>query len=494
MRRSGVLMHISSLPSPYGIGTLGKAAYDFVDFLWEAKQKYWQVLPVNPTGYGDSPYQSFSVFAGNPYFIDLELLQQEGLLLEEEIQQCDFGGSEHYVDYEKMYISRYHLLKLAFSRSHLKENLEYQQFLEENRFWLDDYACYMAIKERFGNQCWLSWDEGIATRFPMAMKIYQQVCSKQIRFQKFMQFYFYRQWKALKQYANEKGILLIGDMPIYVALDSSDVWANPELFQLDQKTKRPIQVAGCPPDGFSPTGQLWGNPLYHWDAMKQNGYQWWIQRTAMASKLFDVIRIDHFRGFDEYYAIPYGDKTAENGHWEQGPGYELFQEIEKALGKQHIIAENLGFLTPSVFELLEKCGFPGMKVLEFAFNPWEDNMYLPHNCGKDSVVYTGTHDNDTVRGWADCMPQNQVEYAMDYLNVTQKDQLPWAFIRAAWGTASQLAIAPMQDILELNNDAKMNTPSTLGWNWKWRMDRHAITPELAHRLRRITEIYQRAAY
>ena len=283
-------------------------------------------------------------------------------------------------------------------------------------------------------------------------------------------------------------------MPIYVALDSSDVWANPELFQLDQKTKRPIQVAGCPPDGFSPTGQLWGNPLYHWDAMKQNGYQWWIQRTAMASKLFDVIRIDHFRGFDEYYAIPYGDKTAENGHWEQGPGYELFQEIEKALGKQHIIAENLGFLTPSVFGLLEKCGFPGMKVLEFAFNPWEDNMYLPHNCGKDSVVYTGTHDNDTVRGWADCMPQNQVEYARDYLNVTQKDQLPWAFIRAAWGTASQLAIAPMQDILELNNDAKMNTPSTLGWNWKWRMDRHAITPELAHRLRRITEIYQRAAY
>lgn len=490
MRSSGVLLHISSLPSTHGIGTLGRDAYGFVDFLSESNQRYWQILPVNPTGYGDSPYQSVSVFAGNPYFIDLDFLCDDGLLSYDEIDSVDFGSDEQYIDFEKIYYSRLTLLKAAYSRFDTNDE-DFQKFVERNMFWLDNYALFMAIKDQFNHASWLEWDESFLKRDASALECFSNEHQYEINYYKFIQYSFFDQWKKLKEYANSKRVKIIGDIPIYVAQDSADVWANTSMFQLDYNTMYPTHVAGCPPDYFCEDGQLWGNPLYNWKAMKQDGYSWWIQRMKLSAEIFDVVRIDHFRGFDSYYAIPYGNSTARFGTWEEGPKEQLFKAIESSLGHVEIIAENLGHLSASVFELLEKCGYPGMSVLQFAFSPEEDSIYLPHNCVRNSVIYPGTHDNDTVLGWADTTAESQVHYAMEYLGVSDKWQLPWAFIKAAWASPADTAIVQMQDILELGSCARMNTPSTLGLNWKWRMLPKILSGDLRERLRDMTRIYQR---
>ena len=410
MRASGILLPVSSIPSAYGSGSFSKEAYEFVDFLEKAGQSYWQILPLGPTGYGDSPYQSFSTFAGNPYYIDFEELIEEGLLTKEQCEECDWGGSEAYVDYEKIYKSRFRVLKEAFDNSRLEDNEDFQAFVAENAFWLSDYSLYMAVKDSYKGKSWSEWDGDIRLRKPEAIEKYAEKLKEEILFYEFQQYLFDTQWRKLKKYANDKGVKIIGDIPIYVALDSADTWANPELFQLDEN-RRPTGVAGCPPDAFSATGQLWGNPLYKWDYHKETEYAWWIQRISYCYKLYDVVRIDHFRGFDEYYNIPFGDTTAEFGRWEKGPGYDLFKVMKKKIGNKPVIAEDLGFLTPTVNQLLKKSSYPGMKVLQFAFDSREESDYLPHNYTANSVVYTGTHDNDTTVGWYQTISRRDRSFA-----------------------------------------------------------------------------------
>ena len=492
MRASGVLLPVSSIPSKYGIGTFSKEAYEFVDFLALAGQSYWQILPLGPTGYGDSPYQSFSTFAGNPYYIDLEELIEEGYLTEKDCSACDWGDQEAYVDYEKIYLSRFKVLYKAFENSNIKVNSEFNNFTEKNKEWLDDYALYMAIKDSLNGISWAEWDDEIKMRNPKALDKYRKKLSNQVLFYKFQQFFFRKQWKKLKKYANDKGISIIGDIPIYVAFDSADTWANPELFQLDD-TCTPVAVAGCPPDAFSATGQLWGNPLYRWDYHKKTGYEWWMRRIAYCYELYDVVRIDHFRGFDEYYAIPYGNETAEFGEWEKGPGYELFQVMKDKLGKKAVIAEDLGFLTPSVLKLVKKTGYPGMKILQFAFDSREESDYLPHNYTKNSIVYTGTHDNDTTLGWLSEMRRKDRSFAKRYLHIRSNKDIEWEFIRAALASVSDTAIIPMQDYLGLGKEARINTPSTLGDNWKWRMVQGQLQEELAEKIRRMCRLYGRSS-
>ena len=490
MRRCGVLMPISSIPSRFGIGGFSKEAYAFVDFLAEAGQSLWQILPLGPTGYGDSPYQSFSTFAGNPYYIDLEALIQEGLLLEKECEEVDYGTNPNYVDYEKIYFSRFALLRKAFERADIQNNAEFQAFVEKEKSWLKDYAMYMAIKDSLGGIAWIEWDEDIRLRKPKAMKAYEEKLADDIAFYCYQQYLFFTQWHALKKYANKKGVEIVGDIPIYVAFDGADAWANPELFQLDEENI-PVAVAGCPPDAFSATGQLWGNPLYKWDYHKQTGYEWWVRRMAHCFDLYDVVRIDHFRGFDEYWAIPYGDETAEFGRWEKGPGYSLFEVLKKTLGNRPVIAEDLGFLTPSVIKLVEKTGYPGMKILQFAFDPREESDYLPHNYTSNSVVYTGTHDNDTVNGWIEALDKESLSFAKKYINVTRKKDICKTLIRVALASVSETAIIPIQDYLELGSEARINTPSTLGDNWKWRLSADACTPELAKQMAELASLYGR---
>lgn len=489
-RKSGILLPVSSLPSKYGIGSLSKQAYEFVDFLEKAGQSYWQILPLGPTGYGDSPYQSFSTFAGNPYFIDLEELIQDGYLTEKECEACEWSGHPCYVDYEKMYKARFKTLRKAYEESKKNPPRGLDEFIEENSEWLDDYALYMAVKKSFDNKGWNEWDEDIKLRKPAALRKYIAEYGDEINFYYFQQFYFAKQWKALKEYANKKGISIVGDIPIYVAFDSADTWASPELFQLDDECI-PVAVAGCPPDFFSATGQLWGNPLYRWDYHKETGYDWWMRRIAHCYKLFDVVRIDHFRGFDEYYSIPYGDPTAEFGHWEKGPGYDLFAVMKKKLGKKEVIAEDLGFLTPSVLKLVAKTGYPGMKIIEFAFDSDETNDYLPHNYTHNSVVYTGTHDNDTVLGWFETLKRKDQAFAKRYLGVKNKKDINWHFIRLAMSSVADTCIIPMQDYLGLGKEGRINTPSTLGDNWKWRMAEGQLTDELAERIYTMTKTYAR---
>ena len=490
MRTSGILMHISSLPSKYGIGTLGKEARRFVDFLVKAGQTYWQILPVCPTSYGDSPYQSFSSFAGNPYFIDLKQLCREGLLKKKECEACDFGMEETQVDYGLLYESRYRLLKKAYRRFLKKEPEAFALFCEEKKEWLDDYAAFMALKDAHGGAAWHEWEEDLKFRRKEAMEAVRESFAEDIGFYKMLQYLFFRQWESLKQYANDRGIFIIGDVPIYVAGDSADVWANQDQFYLDQEL-HPIEVAGCPPDAFSEDGQLWGNPLFRWDVMKQDGYAWWTRRIQAMSALYDVVRIDHFRGFDSYYAIPAEEKTARNGAWKKGPGMDLFCRLKEQLGELNIIVEDLGFLTPSVRKLLKDSGFPGMKVLQFAFDPREESDYLPHNYTGHSVVYTGTHDNDTILGWLDTAPPECVQFAKEYLNLTRKEGYVWGMMRGAWASVSDLAIVPMQDILELSGEARMNTPSTLGCNWKWRAEKKDITGKLAKKVGKYVKMYGR---
>ncbi len=490
MRASGILLPVSSIPSAYGIGSFSKEAYEFVDFLEKAGQSYWQILPLGPTGYGDSPYQSFSTFAGNPYYIDFEELIEEGLLTKEQCEECDWGGSEAYVDYEKIYKSRFRVLKEAFDNSRLEDNEDFQAFVAENAFWLSDYSLYMAVKDSYKGKSWSEWDGDIRLRKPEAIEKYAEKLKEEILFYEFQQYLFDTQWRKLKKYANDKGVKIIGDIPIYVALDSADTWANPELFQLDEN-RRPTGVAGCPPDAFSATGQLWGNPLYKWDYHKETEYAWWIQRISYCYKLYDVVRIDHFRGFDEYYNIPFGDTTAEFGRWEKGPGYDLFKVMKKKIGNKPVIAEDLGFLTPTVNQLLKKSGYPGMKVLQFAFDSREESDYLPHNYTANSVVYTGTHDNDTTVGWYQTISRRDRSFARKYLNIKTGRELEWNFIRAALGSVSDTAVIPMQDYLGLGSEARINVPSTLGTNWKWRMTKGQIPEGLAEKIYDLCKLYGR---
>lgn len=491
-RASGILLPVSSLPSPYGIGTFSREAYEFVDFLAAAGQTYWQILPLGPTGYGDSPYQSFSTFAGNPYFIDLETLIQEGLLTKEECDACDFGDNPHYIDYGKIYENRFDLLRKAYERSKFLGRQEYLDFKKANKDWLHNYGLYMAVKNHFHGVSWNQWDEDIRTRQPEAVERYEDEFSSEIDFYSYLQYLFQKQWTALKAYANSKGIQIIGDIPIYVAFDSADTWANPELFQFTSDGE-PIAVAGCPPDGFSATGQLWGNPLYRWDYHEQTGFAWWIRRIRHCFTLYDIVRVDHFRGFDEYYAIPYGHTTAELGKWEKGPGLKLFTALKDALGDMPIIAEDLGFLTPSVLQLVHDTGYPGMKVLEFAFDSREESDYLPHNYPRNCVVYTGTHDNQTLKAWYQEMSDTDRNFAIEYMDLEGKnaDQVQMSFIRVALASVADTAIIPLQDYLGLGAEARINTPSTLGDNWKWRLTEGEFTHELAAKIRRLAKIYGR---
>lgn len=483
-------MAVSSLPSPYGIGAFSREAYEFVDFLEAAGQKLWQILPLGPTGYGDSPYQSFSTFAGNPYFIDLESLIQKGWLTEKECASCDFGTDETQVDYEKIYLSRFKILKKAYERSNIEAADEFRAFCEKNAYWLEDYALYMAVKDAMGGKSWAEWDEDIRLRKPQAMKEYGSKYAAQTGCYRFQQYLFSVQWQALKAYANAKGIRIIGDIPIYVAFDSADTWAGPELFQLDENNI-PTKVAGCPPDAFSATGQLWGNPLYRWDYHETTGYEWWMRRIAYCYELYDIVRIDHFRGFDEYYAIPYGDATAEFGSWQPGPGYEIFRAMKEKLGKKEVIVEDLGFLTKSVIRLVKKSGYPGMKIIQFAFDSREESDYLPHNYDKNCVVYTGTHDNDTTLGWYQSLNRKDRDFAKRYLAVKSVKDVPEIFIRSCMASVAGTCVIPMQDYLGLGSEARMNTPSTLGGNWQWRMKKGQCSDELAGYIRKMSKLYGR---
>ena len=490
MRKSGVLMPVFSIPGIYGIGSFAKESYDFVDFLKKAGQKIWQILPLGPTGYGDSPYQSFSTFAGNPYFIDLEEFIEEGFLTREECEAFSYGENENYIDYGAVYNSRKILLKKAHERSKIAACEEFQKFVRQNQFWLEDYALYMAIKDELGGSSWIFWEEAIKVRDPGAIAVYQEKLQKETEGYKFQQYYFWKQWKKLKTYANNKGIEIVGDIPIYVSLDSADVWANPELFQLDNKGN-PEAVAGCPPDAFSATGQLWGNPLYNWDYHKETGYDWWIERIGYCFQLYDIVRIDHFRGFDEYYAIPFGEETAVNGHWEKGPGISLFNTLKEKLGEKPIIAEDLGFLTDTVIQLVKDTGYPGMKVVQFGFDSREESDYLPHTYTKNSVVYTGTHDNDTTKHWFEVLEAQDKKLATDYMNLKNGEDACREMIRMAYSSVSDTCIIPMQDFLELGEEARINTPSTLGSNWTWRMRTDALTCKLEEEMAELVRIYKR---
>lgn len=490
MRKSGILLPISSLDSKYGIGTFSKNAYKFVDFLREAGQSYWQVLPLGPTGYGDSPYQSFSTFAGNPYFIDFDQLIEEGYLTSSDLKLVKKVDNEEYVDYGYLYSTRYVVLKKAFDNSDIEEDSEFKTFEKENEYWLDDYALYMAIKDKMNGICWTDWEDEYKLRDKTMLAEFSESYRSEIIFYKFQQYIFHKQWISLKEYANEKGVKIIGDIPIYVAFDSADTWSNPELYQFDENCQ-PIAVAGCPPDAFSATGQLWGNPLFDWKYHKETNFKWWLDRIAHCNKLYDVIRIDHFRGFDEYYSIPFGNETAENGEWKKGPGIALFNTIRDELGDIDVIAEDLGFLTDTVIELVEKTGYPGMKVLQFAFDPREESDYLPHNYENNCVVYTGTHDNDTILGWYNSIAKSDQKFAKDYLGVEKDEEIEWAFIRAAYSSVAGLAIIPLQDYLGLGQEARINIPSTLGLNWKWRLKKGALTKSLAKRINKLTTLYSR---
>ncbi len=488
-------MSVTSLPGRYGIGCFSKSAYDFVDWLREAGQTCWQILPLGPTSYGDSPYQSFSTFAGNPYFISLEELTEEGVLTKKECQSADFGKRADDIDYEKIYKNRYPLLHKAYERSRISEDPDYVRFVEENRWWLADYALFMAVKDRFGGAPWTEWAEDIRLRRDYAMDYYRRELYFDIEFQQYLQYKFFSQWKKLKAYANEKGIQIIGDIPIYVAMDSADAWAHPELFQLDERNM-PAAVAGCPPDGFSATGQLWGNPLYRWEYHKSTGYDWWMSRMWFCFQMYDVVRIDHFRGFDEYYSIPYGEETAVNGHWEKGPGIDLFRCMEQRLGKHQVIAEDLGYVTDSVRKMVQESGFPGMKVLEFAFDSRDSGSasdYLPHNYAENSAAYTGTHDNETIAGWFRSITDEERQMARDYLcdQHTPAEELYKSFIALVMRSRSDLCIIPMQDYLGLDNQSRMNQPSTLGKNWKWRLVKGELSDELKEEILAITRRYGR---
>ncbi|MFA5576509.1 MAG: 4-alpha-glucanotransferase [Tissierellaceae bacterium] len=489
-RSSGILMHISSLPGPYGIGDFGRGAYEFVDFLVKAGQKFWQILPLGPTGFGDSPYQCFSAFAGNPYFIDLDEFIQRAYLLKEDIDGYKLGQEPDRIDYGLVYENKMKLLRRAYDKAKDSMTGELADFYEENMSWLRDFALFMAVKASFQGASWLGWEDQYREYNSRELLDYERENQDEIFFWVFTQYYFTGQWEKLKKYANERGIQIIGDLPIYVSEDSSDTWSKPDLFNIDSDLL-PRAVSGYPPDNFSDGGQLWGNPIYDWNSMEDQGYQWWLERIRYSFQLFDYLRIDHFMGFENYWQVAYGSKDARDGQWVKGPGKKLFKKIKEGLGDLNIIAEDLGLITEDVKDLLEFTGFPGMKVLQFAFDPWGESEYLPHSYEKNSVVYTGTHDNPTIMDWLESASEGELNYAIEYLRLGREEGYNWGFIRGAWSSPANLAIAPMQDFLGLGGEARMNTPSSLANNWLWRLDRASLTDELAKRIGHLTRIYRR---
>ena len=490
-RSSGILMPMSSLPSNYGIGTMGKAAFSFVDFLAASGQRYWQLLPMGPTGCGDSPYSSFSSFAGNPYFIDLDLLIKDGLLSPKDVKNIDWGDNAEEVDYGKIYKNRFKVLYKAYEKGRTLFAEELSRFCAENSAWLENYALFTAIKEKFGGKCWLDWeDEKIRKHDLSAVEEYKNELADRVEFYEFVQFLFFNQWEKLKKYAAEKEVYFIGDVPIYAALDSADVWSEPRFFNLDEDNV-PTEVAGVPPDAFSEDGQLWGNPLYNWEEMRKDGYGWWIRRIGGAERLFDVIRIDHFRGFESFWAIPYGDKDAKNGKWEKGPGVPFVKMLAAWFSGLEFIAEDLGIIGDDVRNLVKESGFPGMKVLEFAFNSESYSTYLPHSCGKDSVCYIGTHDNETVSGWLENSKKADIAFAKKYMKITEDEGWQFGFIRTGMQTNSTLFVVQMQDVLSLPPNTRTNIPGKAFGNWKWRMKKGAATAALSKRLYSYTKTYQR---
>ncbi len=492
-RQSGVLMHISSLPGKYGIGSFGQSAYDFVDFLVRTKQRYWQILPLGTTSYGDSPYQSFSAFAGNTYFIDFDILIEEGLLNEADVKGADFGDNPRKVDYAKIFDARRPIMEKAVARFLKADDLsDYESFVEQNAAWLEVFAEYMAIKEHFDNLAWTEWpDEAIRRREAASLASYRAKLVDKLTYHRVTQYLFFKQWLRLKAYANEHHIEIVGDMPIYVAADSADVWAQPHFFKTDAVGK-PTCVAGCPPDEFSETGQLWGNPIYDWEAMDKDGYAWWIERLRESFKIYDIVRIDHFRGFESYWEVPAGSETSASGKWVKGPDYKLFAAVKEALGDLNIIAEDLGFMTDEVIELRERTGFPGMKILQFAFNPDDESIDSPHLAPNNSVMYTGTHDNNTVLGWyKDEIDDATRQYMAQYTNRKEYETVPHAMLRTIFASVSFMAIATMQDLLELDSAARMNYPSTIGGNWTWRMTAEELNPIVEGELYSLTKTYRR---
>lgn len=528
-RNAGILMPVSSLPSPYGIGTFGKDAYDFVTFVKECNHKYWQVLPLGPTTYGDSPYQSYSAFAGNPYFVDLDMLIEAGFLLKSEVISRDWGdgivpvnvseddavngrfgtyrdgniGDERYVSYEKIYNNRFDILRIAYNRfkaacAESKKTLakglplykQFDNFVKDNADWLEDYALFMALKSHFNNVSWGEWETDIKFRKPEAMSRYEEQLSDDIGYWKFIQFEFYLQWNALKQYANSNGIEIIGDIPIYMGYDSVDVWANQGEFQLDENLT-PIKVAGVPPDAFSDAGQKWGNPLYDYDKMEANGFSWWRKRMAASAKLYDVIRIDHFIGIVKYYTIPADMPDARQGEYRQGPGQKLLDVINESIGDKKIIAEDLGVEVPEVAKILKENGYPGMKVLEFAFGGDRKNPHLPYNYTQNLVCYGGTHDNETLLGFFEDRGDWELGYAYDYLDTRDKGRMVDQVFRAAYSSVAVLTVFAVQDILKLGNWARMNLPSSIGNNWKWRMQKGQLGQHELECMRYLASVFDR---
>lgn len=489
MRKSGILMHITSLPSPYGIGTMGKSAYAFVDFLKKSGQQSWQLLPLTPTGYGDSPYQSCSAYAGNPYLIDLDMLIGEGLLTKADLRGIKWGDDATAVDFGAQYNNRYTVLRKAYER--FRGGEEFDRFLHENESWLPDFSLYMALKADHNFQPWFQWEAPLKFRDDAALGDAWNRLEDTVYFYSFQQFEFYKQWNALRAYANNLGIELIGDVPIYVPYDSVEVWKNPELFQLD-KSLVPTAVAGCPPDSFSADGQLWGNPLYRWDVMQRQGFRWWIERMSAAGKLFDVVRLDHFRGFESYWAVPYGDKTAKNGKWVPGPRMAFVNALKQNLPDMDFIAEDLGFLTPEVLQLRDDSGYPGMKILLFAFDPKDPSDYLPHTYIPNTVCYTGTHDNVTAKQWFTEASRKELAYAREYMHIAAGEDDVWGLIRTAMASVSTRAIVQMQDYLGLGAEARMNTPGKPSGNWAWRAPKGYLTAALSKKILAVSRLYDRA--
>ena len=493
-RSSGVLMHISSLPSDYGIGTFGEEAYKFVDFLHDSRQRYWQILPLGHTGYGNSPYQCFSAFAGNPYFIDLDFLVDEGLITKDDLQNIHVKNEE-VIDYSQLFDTRIPILETAFTNfikntQNWNEYDRVSDFYDENKFWLDDYSLFMSLKDYYNGKSFKDWDRGIRFRNTGDISYFEDKLKHRIDFWKFVQYNFFKQWRKLKDYANSKGIKIIGDIPIYISEDSSDIWSNPKLFKLNSKGE-PITVAGCPPDNFSPTGQMWGNPIYDWGYLESTGYKWWIDRLKESLKLFDVIRLDHFRGFESYWEVPYGYPTAEFGKWTKGPGMKLFNYIKEKLGNVEIIVEDLGYLTDDVINFRIETGYPGMKILQFGFCE-NGNDHTPYNYNNNCVVYTGTHDNDTIRGWIEVTgSSDEINRMKKYFGINSSNNLNWEFIRGAWSSVCNISITTVQDLLNLGNESRMNYPSVVGGNWIWRMKKNVLTDALARKLCYFTQLYGR---
>lgn len=491
-RSAGILMPISSLPSPYGIGTFGESAYDFVDHLVAARQKFWQVLPLGPTSFGDSPYASFSAFAGNPYFIDLDMLVEEGLLESDYVNRFMWNLEDQYVDYGLIYNSRFEVLRTAFKNSSHQELDEYKTFLKENEYWLEGYCLYSACKNKFEGTSWTDWESEIKCRDEESMQELKEELKDDIEFYKFVQYKFYEQWNQLKEYANENRIEIIGDIPLYVAMDSADVWQHTELFQLDEELN-PTKVAGVPPDVFSETGQRWGNPLYDWKKLEAEDFSWWRKRMEHSARLYDVIRIDHFIGMVKYYAIPAEDEDARNGTWEKGPGMKLIKAMNESIEDKKIIAEDLGVQMPEVIKVLEKSGYPGMKVLEFAFDGNRKNDHLPYYWTQNTVAYGGTHDNDTLMGYFTGLQSWELGYVREFMecrNGSIEDLVDKIF-RAAYASVADLVIFQMQDVLKIGNIGRMNLPSSMGTNWRWRMLQGQFGPEEIEKLRYLCDIYGR---